>query len=118
MFSSLHLSDGWVTVQDLYAQRMKARLVTLSACETGLNKVYAGEEILGLARGFLVAGVDSLVVSLWAVNDAATGRFMRSFYNSLQRTRSITASVREAQLEFIKDGEHPFYWSPFMVIGR
>lgn len=118
MFSSLHLADGWVTVRDICAQRLRAKLVTLSACETGISKVLAGEEILGLARGFLTAGVDSLVVSLWAVNDAATGRLMSHFYENLQRGTSISASLRAAQLDLIQRGEHPFYWSPFILIGK
>lgn len=118
MFSSLHLADGWITVRDICSQKLKARMVTLSACETGLNKIFAGEEILGLARGFLTAGADSLVVSLWAVNDAATGRLMQDFYTDLQRGQSIEASLRKAQLGFIENDEHPFYWAPFALIGK
>lgn len=118
MFSSLHLADGWITVRDICSQKLTAKLVTLSACETGLNKIFAGEEILGLARGFLTAGADSLVVSLWAVDDAATARLMRDFYTNLQRNETISASLRKAQLSFIQRGEHPFYWSPFVSIGK
>lgn len=117
MFSSLHLADGWVTVQDICAQRLTASLVTLSACETGLSKIFAGDEILGLARGFLSAGASSLVVSLWTVNDDATSRLMARFYSYLQRTPSVSASLRLAQLEFVQRGEHPFLWSPFVSIG-
>ena len=118
MFSSLHLADGWITVRDICSQKLRARLVTLSACETGLNKIFTGEEILGLARGFLTAGADTLVVSLWAVNDAATGHLMRDFYTNLQRGESISASLRKAQMAFVESGEHPFYWSPFILIGK
>ena len=117
MFSSLHLADGWVTVRDVTATRLRAQLVTLSACETGLNEVYAGEELLGLARGFLSAGARSLLLSLWTVSDAATVRLMSDFYQNLQRGETIAASLRLAQLEFIKNGEHPYFWSPFFVIG-
>jgi len=117
MFSSLHLADGWVTVRDLYAIRLKAKLVTLSACETGLNKVHAGEEILGLARGFLSAGARALVLSLWTVNDEATSRLMLGFYTNLQRGTDVAASLRIAQKSFIDRGEHPYYWSPFFVIA-
>ena len=118
MFSSLHLADGFVTVRDICAQTLAARLVTLSACETGLNKIYAGDEILGLARGFLSAGADSLCLSLWTVNDEATVRLMQDFYRNLQRGRSVAASLRAAQVNFIKNDSHPYFWSPFMVIGK
>ena len=66
MYSSLHLADGWVTVRDVTETKIDAELVTLSACETGLSKIHAGDEILGLARGFLSAGAKRLVLSLWA----------------------------------------------------
>lgn len=118
MFSSLHLADGWITVRDICSQRLKAGLVTLSACETGLNKLAAGGEILGLTRGFLSAGASSLILSLWTVNDEATTRLMKHFYKNLQRGDSISASLAKAQREFIKKEAHPYYWSPFVLIGK
>lgn len=118
LFSNLHLADGFVTVRDICSQKLNANLVTLSACETGLNKVFAGDEILGLARGFLSAGADSLVLSLWTVSDEATTEMMKDFYAVLQRGESISASLRKAQKKFIERGEHPYYWSPFALIGR
>jgi CHAT domain-containing protein len=117
MFSSLHLADGWVTVRDITRQRLKARLVTLSACETGVNEIYSGEELLGLTRGFLSAGAQSLIVSLWNVNDEATNRLMSEIYRNLQLGRTPAASLRAAQTEFISRGVHPYYWSPFISIG-
>jgi CHAT domain-containing protein/predicted negative regulator of RcsB-dependent stress response len=118
LFSSLHLADGYVTVHDVCAQNLKADLVTLSACETGLNKIFAGEEILGLARGFLTAGASSLVLSLWTVNDAATTELMKEFYTELQRGKTVSASLRKAQQTFIERGAHPYFWSPFAIIGK
>jgi len=118
MFSSLHLADGWITVQDLTRQRLKAKLVTLSACETGLSKVFAGDELLGLARGFLAAGAASMVVSLWTVNDEAATQLMQNFYLSLQRGASPAASLKDAQNAFIAGGAHPYLWAPFVCIGR
>jgi|CXWL01.1.fsa_nt_gi tetratricopeptide (TPR) repeat protein len=117
MFSSLHLADGWITVQDICSRSIPASLVTLSACETGLSRIIAGDEILGLARGFLTAGASSLIVSLWAVNDAATARLMKNLYLHLQLGGSVAASLRHSQLESINRGEHPFLWSPFILIG-
>lgn len=118
MFSSLHLADGFVTVRDICAQKLGAALVTLSACETGLNKIYAGDEILGLARGFLAAGAESLCLSLWTVSDEAATRLMRDLYVNLQRGASASASLREAQINFIKQDVHPYFWSPFALIGK
>ncbi|MFN6964644.1 MAG: CHAT domain-containing protein [Pyrinomonadaceae bacterium] len=118
MFSNLRLADGWITVNDLARQRIAAELVTLSGCETGLSEVFAGEELLGLARGFLSAGASSLVVSLWTVNDASTERLMKLFYRGLQRGLAPAASLREAQHEFIRRDEHPYFWSPFVAIGK
>lgn len=118
LFSSLHLADGWVTVRDICAQRLRAGLVVLSACETGMNKIFAGDEILGLARGFLSAGASALVLSLWTVSDEATSRLMKAFYENLQRGEPVAASLRIAQIEFIRREEHPYFWSPFALIGR
>lgn len=118
MFSSLHLADGWITVRDIVSQKLNAELVTLSACETGLNKIFAGDEILGLARGFLSAGANSLVLSLWTVSDAATTRLMKNFYKNLQRGATASASLAGSQREFIKENAHPYYWSPFVLIGK
>ena len=117
MFSSLHLADGWVTVQDICRRRLHADLVTLSACATGLTEIYPGEEMLGLTRGFLTAGARSLIVSLWTVNDKATASLMGEFYRNLQLGRTPAASLRAAQREFISNESHPYYWSPFVSIG-
>ncbi len=117
MFSSLHLADGWVTVRDICEQQISAELVVLSACETGLSKVFAGDEILGLARGFLSAGAASLIVSLWTVNDSAASRLMLDLYKAIQRGNSPGASLRHAQLNAIKLGDHPYLWAPFIRIG-
>ena len=118
MFSSLHLADGWATVRDICETRINAELVVLSACETGLNKVFAGDEILGLARGFLTAGATSLIVSLWTVNDAAASLLMQDLYRDMQRGHAPAASLRQAQLNSIARNEHPYLWSPFVFIGR
>jgi CHAT domain-containing protein/tetratricopeptide (TPR) repeat protein len=118
LFSSLHLADGWITVRDICRQRLNAELVTLSACETGLNEIFAGDEILGLARGFLTAGARSLVLSLWTVNDAATTRLMSEFYTQLEAGKPASKSLQIAQCSFIRQNAHPYFWSPFALIGK
>jgi tetratricopeptide (TPR) repeat protein len=117
LFSSLHLADGSVTVRDIGDQKLRAGLVTLSACETGINRIFAGDEILGLARGFLSAGASNLILSLWTVSDAATTKLMKDFYDHLRRGASIAASLRQTQCNSINENLHPYYWSPFTLIG-
>lgn len=118
LFSSLQLADGWITVRDICSQNLKAQIVTLSACETGLNKIFAGDEILGLARGFLSAGASSLVLSLWTVNDEAATRLMSDFYTALHTGKTASEAIKIAQCGFIKRGLHPYFWSPFALIGK
>ena len=118
LFSSLHLADGWITVRDICSQKLNAEIVTLSACETGLNKIFAGDEILGLARGFLAAGARSLCLSLWTVNDQATTVLMQDFYAELRLGKTASEALKVAQCSFIERGVHPYFWSPFALIGR
>lgn len=117
MFSSLHLADGWVTVRDLVAKRMSAELVTLSACETGISDVFAGEELLGLTRGFLSAGARSLIVSLWAINDKAAQEIMPLLYKRMISGLSPAEALRKVQSDAISRGLHPALWAPFLYIG-
>jgi tetratricopeptide (TPR) repeat protein len=117
-FSSLQLGDGWLTVNEAYSLRLHCRLVTLSACETGLNTVSPGEELIGLARGFLSAGSPSVLLSLWTVDDEATNNLMVNFYSELIRLRSPAKALQNAQVELLRSQPHPFFWSPFVLVGR
>jgi CHAT domain-containing protein len=97
---------------------LQGALVVLSGCSTGANKVYAGDEILGLVRGFLTAGAASLVVSLWAVNDPATAKLMTAFYEGLKTGVAPRQALRMAALDTRQLFPHPYYWAPFTFIGR
>ncbi len=118
LFSSLRLADGWLTVRDAYGLQLSGALVTLSACETGISAVAPGDELLGLVRGFFSAGAQTLVMSLWPVDDAATERTMRDFYAFLREGRRPADALRQAQLKLMPEQTHPFFWSPFIVVGR
>ncbi len=110
-------NDGLLTVEELYSLRLNADLVTLSACETGLSKISNGDDLVGLARGFLYAGTNAIVPSLWSVDDQATSFLMAEFYANLKKTNKRDA-LREAQLETKKKYEHPFYWAAFQLTGQ
>ena len=117
-FSSLRLGDSWVLLFDIFNLQLGAELTTLSACETGMNAVWEGDELLGLAGGFLYAGTPSLVVSLWTVNDRSTAQLMRRFYQGLQSGFSKSRAIQEAVLEVKARFPHPYYWAPFILMGK
>ncbi len=116
-FSALKLADGWIDVREIYQLPLRARLVVLSACESGAGRVRGGDEVIGLARGFLGAGARSMVVSLWNVHDASAATLLDVFYQRLQQNQRPAAALRCAQLEAIRQGQHPYFWAPFLVIG-
>jgi CHAT domain-containing protein/tetratricopeptide (TPR) repeat protein len=117
LFSSLRLGDGWLTARDAYSLDVRASLVTLSACETGVAGVAPGDELLGLVRGFFYAGTPSLVLSLWTVDDEATAELMAEFYERLLAGARPAAALRAAQLRQMQERPHPFFWSPFILTG-
>jgi CHAT domain-containing protein len=127
LFSGLALADGWLTTLDIFNLRLRASLVTLSACETGRSVLGGGDELLGLMRAFLYAGAASLVLSQWAVDDRSTALFMDHFYSNLKRGLTKGESLRQAQLAFLPDAgpgfehpaeySHPYFWAPFFLVG-
>ena len=91
------------------------RLLTLSACQTALQANSNGEEISGIAYIFERAGAKAVMASLWSVDDAATKELMVEFYQNINKGMSKGEALRQAKLSQI--GRHPFYWSPFILIG-
>ena len=117
MFSGLRLSDGWLAARDLYSVQLSASLVVLPACESVLASNTEGDELFGIARGFLYAGAPSLVGSLWPVQDEQTAQLMVAFYSALRRGLGAAAALREAQLAVCAEHPNPYHWAAFMVIG-
>lgn len=122
LFSGLALADGWLTTLDIFNLKLKASLVTLSACQTGRSVVGGGDELFGLMRAFLVAGAASLVATLWTVEDRSTAQLMERFYQSLVDGQSKSAALRSAQLHFLGEDappqyRHPYFWAPFFLVG-
>ncbi len=109
-------SNGMLTADKLYSLRLDADLVTLSACETGLSKIANGDDLVGLTRGFLYSGCNSIVASLWKVDDLATSDLMTGFYKVLDKADKRDA-LRAAQLEIRKKYAHPYYWASFQLTG-
>ena len=108
--------DGRLEVREVFGLDMQARLVVLSACETGLGKLSRGDELVGLQRAFLYAGTPAVVTTLWKVDDKATFELVRSFYTRLEGTGPVEA-LRQAQVETMRAFPHPYAWAAFGLSG-
>jgi CHAT domain-containing protein len=95
------------------------KVVTLSACETGVGQVKNGEGVYGLRRAFFLAGTETLVMSLWAVSDRLTREIMVAYYAALKQGFGRGEALRRAQLAMLKrkDRQHPYYWASFIQSG-
>ncbi|MBQ8594240.1 MAG: CHAT domain-containing protein [Bacteroidaceae bacterium] len=116
-----HVNDGIVTAREIaHLDLTSMNLVVLSACETGLGDI-TGDGVFGLQRGFKKAGVQSIVMSLWKVDDEATRLLMVEFYTNLVvRKQSKRQALVNAQhyLRTYGDGRyaHPRYWAAFILL--
>jgi len=118
MFSGIRLGNAYLSLYDLYQLKLDADLVTLSGCATGLNVVTAGDELLGLIRGLLYAGAQSLLLTLWNVHDRSTADFMTYFYRRFQGEADKARALQGAMQELRQQYPHPYYWAPFALIGK
>ena len=117
--SGVKLYDGVLTAREIFDMRLDTELVTLSACQTGLNEWSPGDELIGLTRAFLYAGAPSVVVSLWSVDARSTQELMLEFYKLLKNGADKATALQEAQKRIMKKEEysHPYYWAPFVLVG-
>lgn len=117
--------DGMLYNGEIYNLKLNADLVVMSACETGLGKISQGEGVIGLGRSLIYAGAKNIVCSLWQVSDASTSTLMINFYSNLLKNSKkdgtgFTDKLHNAKLKMISDGKfaHPYFWSPFIIIGK
>lgn len=118
MFSSIRLGTSMLSLFDLYQLQLNAELVTLSGCGTGMNVVVGGDELIGLVRGLLYAGAQTLMVSLWEIHDESTAEFMRDFYTVYRTLPNKAMALREAVLKLREKRPHPYYWAAFALVGK
>ncbi len=112
--------DGQLTAAEMFGLPLaNARLVALSACETGQGQATRAGEVIGMVRALLYAGANNIVLSSWEVDDASTALWMETFYHEAQ-TKTPVEAARAALIAVKKDPRysHPYFWSPFLLIGR
>jgi CHAT domain-containing protein/tetratricopeptide (TPR) repeat protein len=116
--------DGYLRMEEIEQLKLDADFVALSACETGLGKIYGGEGVVGLTQSFLIAGASGLSVSLWAVADESTAKFMTGLYEREEaQHHGYAAAIADMKRRFIAGefGEAyraPYYWAPFVYYGK
>ena len=115
------LNDGNLYVHELYNMSLDANLVVLSACNTASGELAKGEGVINLGRGFFYAGVPSVVMSHWQVDDESTSILMTHFYRFLAEGLTKSEAMRKAKIKFMDEAspnkKHPFYWGAFIVMG-
>ena len=108
--------DGFLTAKETARMNLRAELAVLSACDTGRGRI-SGDGVIGLTRGYITAGVPTVVVSLWPVNDQATAILMGNYYQAMMRGEGKAAALRAAVLETKKKFPDPQLWAPFVLYG-
>lgn len=111
--------DGIVSAEKVLGLNLKdTDLVVLSACETGIGDVEAGEGVFGLKRAFILSGAKSLVMSLWSIPSRETTELMTWFYRGMAEGQSKAEALRQAKLNMMKKHNNPFYWGAFVLTGN
>ncbi len=114
------LKDGFLRLDEIKTLRLNADLVVMSACETSLGKDISGEGMVGLPQAFLIGGSGNVIASLWAVDDAATGKLMELVYqNMINKKLPPAEALRQAQLKLRSNKKYssPYFWAAFSVYG-
>lgn len=118
---SIDFYDQKLELHELYTYKNNADLVVLSACETNLGEIKKGEGVLSLARGFFYSGANTVVSSLWNVNDSSTSFLMKKFYENLKNKQSKIDALNNAKRTYLESHslseKSPYYWASFVLIG-
>ncbi|HKQ77181.1 MAG TPA: CHAT domain-containing tetratricopeptide repeat protein [Blastocatellia bacterium] len=113
--------DGFLRMREIYNLQLPADVIVLSACQTALGKEINGEGLVGLTRGFMYAGAERVVASLWQVDDLATSELMKGFYRGMLLSKMRpAAALRAAQIEMMKQKRWatPYFWAAFTIQGE
>ena len=115
--------DSALFLPEIYGLDIDNKLMVLSACETGIGKLHTGESAISLANGFVQAGVNNIIFSLWQVNDYTTSGLMANFYQHYANNEAAHLALRNAKLDYLKDerisltNKSPYFWASFVYYG-
>ncbi|QMU30527.1 CHAT domain-containing protein [Adhaeribacter radiodurans] len=114
--------DRYLYAYELYNLKLRAELVTLSACNTGVGKLQKGEGVISFARGFAYAGCPAMLVSLWPATDKPTSRIMQYFYEGLKKGLAKDDALYQAKLQYLNSADdnqsNPALWGSFVIVGN
>jgi CHAT domain-containing protein len=116
------LNDGYLKTFEIYGIPLRAKMVFLSSCNTGTGLLYSGEGILSLARGFIYSGSQSVVMSMWEIEDKSGTEIVEKFYDNLKQGYSKSVALKRARIAFLRNADqlrsHPYFWSALVVYGN
>ena len=120
--SALVLSDGFLTMADVFGLQLNARLVSLSACNTGRGRQVKGEGVIGLTRAFMYAGTPAVAVTLWSVESFSAKDLNIGFFGYLSEGLAPARALQAIKIHMLQgkmkeDYRHPYYWGPFVLFG-
>jgi CHAT domain-containing protein/Tfp pilus assembly protein PilF len=114
--------DGYLNTYELFGIQLPGQLAVLSACNTGSGKLERGEGIISLARGFFYAGIPSVVMTLWEIEDYSSAELVALFYENLKKGLSNDVALQEAKITYLeragKMQSHPYFWAGYVNIGK
>lgn len=118
-----NLNDNTLHMAELYGMELDAKMVVLSACNSGVGRLNQAEGLMSLSRAFSYSGVASIVMSMWSVPDHSTAELMIDFYKQLKKGINKDEALRAAKLNYLENNDdplfsHPYFWSGFLTIGE
>jgi CHAT domain-containing protein len=116
------INDNYLKTYEVYSVPLKAKMVFLSSCNTGTGLLYSGEGILSLARGFIYSGSQSVVMSMWEIEDKSGTEIVKLFYKYLKKGYSKSTSLKKARMAYLSNSDqlrsHPYFWSTLVIYGN
>ncbi len=114
--------DGYLNTYELFGLHLPGQLAVLSACNTGSGKLERGEGIISLARGFFYAGIPSVVMTLWEIEDHSSADLMARFYENLKLGLPNDIALQQAKIAYLEGAgklqSHPYFWAGYVSIGK